>query len=177
MGSDKSFNDARVLRSDDTTLNIKQLGMLIANLETGEHNLADLRKLQAIDNKIAASLGDYGSGLDRLTDASQDAARQHGIESTEFREAANAVNDYVNLHGAELASDVIITTGEWDWIKTRWNANSKLVGTRNVRADILAIDDAVSNAKGVKLVSHGDRKSVWVQGEPEPMPSAASAAS
>lgn len=168
MGSDKSFNDARVLRSDDTVLSVKQLRMLVANLETGEHNLGDLAKLQDIDDKITEILGEYSEELDRLTDASNDAFRTYGQDSMEFREAAIALSNYITDYGGAKAQDVIITTSEWDWIKTRWAGNTKLVGTRNVRGDILAVNDVVRHAKGVKFVSNGTLKAAWIAGEAHP---------
>jgi hypothetical protein len=165
MGSDKSFNDARVLRTDGTILLKRQLRMLLSNLEQGEHNLQDLRKLDGISKKIEEELGDYAEELDKLTEAMTEAVREYGVESAELRTASKEANQYVAEHGSSQCDDVIITPSEWDWIKTRWAANSKLVGTRSIRADILAIDDVVQNAKGVKFTKD---KQAWVQGEPEP---------
>jgi hypothetical protein len=160
-----TFNDARVLRSEKTTPKVRQLKMLISNLETGDHGIPDLKKLQSISVKIEEALGDYSTEIDRLNDALKDAAVEYGMESQELRDTSRALNAYIAEVGDIKVPDVIITTGEWDWIKTRWSSNSKLSGARNVRLDVLALDDIITNAKGVKFV--GESKRAWVQGEPE----------
>lgn len=167
MGSDKSFNDARVLRTDETTLSKKRVRMLLDNLETGDHTLGDLRKLDGIASKMAEALGDYNIEYDRLTSEVNAAVREHGMDSMEFRQASLELGNLATEAGAELIFDVLVTPSEWDWIKERWQANTKLSGYKAIRADVLAIDDVVMHAKGVKLV--GSEKRAWVQGEPEPM--------
>lgn len=172
MGSDKSFNDARVLRTDDTTLSKKQVKMLLDNLESGDHTMADLRKLNSIASKMEEALADYATEFDNLTTDINQALREHGSDSQEFRQPSAALNKLALTEGANLVDDILITPPEWDWIKERWKLNSKLSGFKQVRMDILAIDDVVEHAKGVKLV--GNEKRAWVQGEPEPIHESAS---
>lgn len=170
-----NFADAKVLRSEDVTLNNRQLRMLIGNLEQGDHKIEDLKRLHKVSTKIEEVLGDYATEFEHLSTLVQEAVREHGTDSQEFRDANLVIHRFTTTEGANITSDVILTLAEYDWIKTRWAANTKLVGVRSVREDVLALDDAIQNSKGVKFV--GEQKRAWVQGEPAPEPDAIRAVS
>jgi hypothetical protein len=166
--SESKFNDGRVIRSNETTLTLVEIRMLMANLESGENDVNDLRKLTSIANKIEEVLGEYGQRVEaNLIDA-----RKKLRESSNNPEFANIVNAAVsaaieNLDetlGAELAPDIILSMTEWQWALDRWRRNSKFVGIKQIREKLLRIDDALANAKGIRLIG----KSVWVKGEPAP---------
>lgn len=169
MGEHKnSFSDGKVIRSDDTTLTCEELYMLKKNLSLGEHDMASLRKLQKVSDKIEEAIEPHADAIDHLTKNVQDMLNTEGVNSTEFREANNALIAANKEASASIGGDVILTMTEYDWLKERWKANKNFVGNDEVRAKLFHIDDAVLEAKGVKFV--GSSKKVWVEGEPQPMP-------
>lgn len=167
MGEHKNnFTDGKVLRSQDSALNKRQLRMLLGNLEQGEYDVTSLRRLQTVSTKIETALGEFFTEMLNLGSKFDRALNEYGPNSQEFRDVNISLAAYNREAGDELVEDVVVSMTEYDWIKERWNSNKKLMGTRDIRLDLLAIDAAIGNALGIKLVD----KQVWVQGEEAPEP-------
>lgn len=169
------FNDARVLRSDENILTLCELRLLLTNLESGDHTTKDLLTLAEISSKIDDALGDYG---ERCYAAIMTARRKSRELNTP--EALGMIDQALGItlsklddeFGEELAPDIMFKISEWEWMKDRWTSNKRLRGDREIRHKLIRINDALTNAKGVKFV--GKDKLAWVKGEPEPIHEAAS---
>lgn len=160
------FDDAKVLRSDETTLTQEELRILYSALESGENDIADLKKLTSVGNKIEASLGEYYTKVEAAIMAARSSVRS-GVDPQKADAAVNLIVAGLDAqYGQALSEDVLLTTNEWQWLSDRWSKNNKFIGSKDIRIKILRIDEAVTNAKGVAFV--GKNKAVWVQGEPEP---------
>lgn len=170
MGQSKDFTDARVLRSDDTTLTLSELRLLQGNLEAKENSIRDLRNLTELDIKLEEALGEYGQRVEAAIAAARRNARQNPDP-----ELVAKIDGALNLllanlddtAGAELAPDVILKPSLLDWMRERFEAGTKFAGTKEIRLKLLRIADVLSNSKGVKFV--GKDKRAWIEGEPEPM--------
>lgn len=161
------FTDAKVLRCDDVTLFLSEIRMLAKNMELGEHSVKDLRTLTSIGDKLDEALGELGAELDSAQKHLNEVIQDLGGDSIEARDANKVFIKAAKRLDNEIAPDVILTLAEADWIRERWDKNTKLVGEKETRAKILRIDDVVHNMKGVRFV--GAAKAAWIEGEPEPM--------
>lgn len=167
---DKSFNDARVLRSEDITLTLAELRLLQGNLESKENTVKDLRNLTELGNKIDEALGEYGERCD----AAIAAARRHARENIDPESVAK-IDAALNLTlahlddtlGAEYAGDVLLKPHLAEWARDRFEQGTKFTGNKEIRTKLLRIVDVLSNTKGVKFVGKPAR--AWVQGEPTPI--------
>lgn len=167
--SESKFNDARVLRSDETSLKLEELRMLYNNLESGEHDSASLRKLTSVGNKLEEALGDYYQKIDAAILEARRAVRE-GANAGITEAAVNLIINQLDAaqdQGQSLAPDIILQLNEWQWVMDRFRANKSFTGIKEIRIKWLRIEDAIVNAKGIKFM--GSSKRAWVEGEPEPM--------
>lgn len=156
--------DAKVLRSNETSLTLEELRLLYSNLEVGDNTVQDLRKLTNIGDKLEAALGDYYQRVDAAILESRRFARGPNANLETINNALNLIISQLDESlGQEFAPDVILTLPEWQWIMDRWKANSKFVGRKDIRVKLLRIDDAVTQAKGVRFTGH----SMLIEDEPE----------
>lgn len=162
--SQSDFNDARVLRSDATILNLEEVRLLYANLEVGGNTPDDLETLQSIGDKLEAALGEYYTKVQSAMTKAQEAVMGGAPEAM----AQTAVNILIiqldHEFGQAATDDIVVTMDEWKWMKERWTKNTALAGNKVIRAKLLRINEVVKNAKGVKFVG----KRIWIRGEPEP---------
>lgn len=158
------FDDAKVLRSNETTLVLQEIRILYANLESGDNDIQDLKKLTTIGTKLEECMGEYYEKIDGATTQARINVRS-GADPNTTEQVLNLVIAQLDaMYGEGLADDVILTMSEWQWMRDRWKRNNKLIGQKEIRLKILRIDEALENAKGVQFVN----KAAWVQGEPEP---------
>lgn len=167
MGQASKFNDARVLRSDETSLLKDELHVLMNNITQGDNDFDDLRKLESIWTKFNNASSGYIEQADEVRDVFDTALRTYDSQSPELRLAGKAIYDFAMSAGQEQFDDVILRMSEYEFIKTRWTKNTKLIASTDMRKKLLRIYDAVVNAKGVRFM--GAAKQAWVEGEPEPL--------
>lgn len=171
------FKDAKVLRSDETTLVLEELRILYNNLESGEHDSASLKKLTTVGDKLETAMGMYYQQCDAAILRVRAAVRS-GADAQTAESAVILVLSTLDAdQGQELAADVILTMNEWQWMMERWKDNKRFTGVKEIRLKLLRIEDAIVNAKGVKFINRGKHDSAaWIEGEPEPMYSTSEAA-
>lgn len=166
----ESFNDARIIRSDEVTLTLQELRLLLSNLESSDNTTRDLVTLTAVSTKIDEALGSYGDKYYAAVSAARRKSRE-----LDSQESLLAIDRALGIIIARLdeefgdisAPDILFKSHELDWMKDRWESNKRLSGDREMRVKLMRIHDALVNSKGVKFV--GKNKVAWVKGEPEPI--------
>lgn len=163
--SETKFNDARVLRSIETTLRLEEVKLLYSNLESGKHDAQDLQKLTSIGEKLEEAMGAYYKQAEAVITQARINVLTTSVDPNATQQAVNIVLNQLDMtQGQSDASDIILTLPEWQWIMDRWRKNVDFSGIKEIRLKILRIQDAVENARGVRFIgSH-----VWIQGEPNP---------
>lgn len=166
--SESEFNDARVLRSDETTLLLEEMRILYRNISAGESNMDDVKHLNRIWPKLEDAMGDFYVKVELAMGECKRAI----VAGTSEAMANSVLNLLLNKldaspEGQELCPDVILPMLEWQWIMDRWRKNSKFANVdREAVTKLLRIEDVITNAKGVKFI--GKEKRAWVRGEPNP---------
>lgn len=147
----QAFDDARLLRSRDTTLTQEEVRLLYGNLETGSNNIQDLRKLNSIGDKIEAALGDYYTKIDAAVLQGKAAVRAGADPQQAEKALAMVLNQLDSTQGQEPCADIMLSLNEWQWAMDKWKANTNFVGLKEIRTKLLRVNDALTNALGVKF--------------------------
>lgn len=163
--SETKFNDARVLRSLETTLTLEEVRMLYSNLESGKHDAQDLQKLTGIGEKLEEAMGAYYKQAEAVITQARINVLTTSADPNATQQAVNMVLNQLDMQqGHAEAPDIILTMPEWQWVMDRWRKNVEFSGIKEIRIKTLRLQDVIENARGVRFIgSHA-----WIQGEPNP---------
>lgn len=171
MSQHSKFTDGKILRAKNLHLLVPDLMMLLRGLETApNHNIDDLRRLDAIRNKVNDALEEgapafYAEYTDAVNGVEMEVAEKNivnGMLVAMLREQALRpimLNpDYANTQ----APDVYLSATDWSWAQKKWRSRESLAGDPDNTARTLRIADVLDGALGYKNMPD---RTIAIEGE------------